>query len=39
MHVEVASFGTDIGDIDVVVDEEEAGVGDGVMGIGGDRRG
>jgi hypothetical protein len=39
MCAEVASFGTDIRDVDVVVDEEEAGVGDGVMGIRRDRSG
>ncbi len=39
MGVEVASFGTDVRNINTVVDEKEAGVGDGVTGIGWDRGG
>src|SRR5258706_5749702 len=37
MGVEVASFRTDVGTINMVVDEKEARVGDGVMGIRWDR--
>jgi hypothetical protein len=37
--MEVASFRTDVGDIDTVINKEEARVGDRVMGVGRDRRG